>query len=91
MHPLLGMRPPCTREQRRKGLQVGGLLGSQSRVSEQQASNTPLVLLQPSDSEVLQRFCLQVDLGIFLMPPAVNTHSLPAYNIVIAPLQLFRC
>ena len=91
MHALLGMPSSCTREQRRNGLQVGDLAGQPIRSLRQQASESPVVLLQPSVPDVMGKVWLQVDFDLFLMPSANDQFSLPAHKVVVMPLQLFRC
>ena len=87
MHPQLGLLTLHTREERRKALQVTVLAGQQVRGLRQQASNTPVMLLQPSNSEVMQRICLQVDLGLLQVLPAVDILILPAYIVVLRVCQ----
>ena len=91
MHSLLGVHTLHTREERRTGLQARELACQFTRSLRQQASDTPVLLLQPSDSKSLRRICLQVESAFFLLPPAIHIFSLPAHKIVVVPLQLFRC
>lgn len=85
------MQSSHTREEREKDLQVGELAGQPIRSLRQQLSDNPVVLLQLNGSEVIRRICLQVDFGLFPMPPAIHDLSPPAYNVVGVPLQVFRC
>ena len=61
------------------------------RSLRQQGSNTPLVLLQASDTKMMQRICLQVDLRLFSVALVVDKLSMLAYNIVVLSMQFFRC
>ena len=88
---LPGVRSLHTRDERRKDLQVGELASQPIRSLRQQASDSPMVLMQPSSPKVMIRICLQVDFGLFLMPPAIIEFHMPVHNGVVAPLQLFRC
>ena len=87
MQSLLSVPPSHAGEERKTDLQVGDLASQPFR---QQSSDTPAVLLQPSVAEVLRSICLQVDFGLFLMPPAIDNCNVVC-NVVPVPLQLSRC
>ena len=61
------------------------------RSLRQQASDAPVVLLQASEPEEMKDTCLQVDFSLVPTSPAANDFGVPAYSVVVVPLQLFRC
>ena len=83
MQSLLGVPPSHAGEERRTDLQVGDLASQPIR---QQPCDTPVVLLQPSVAEVMRSICLQVDFGLFLMPPAIDNR-----NVVCKLAMLCLC